>query len=133
MRGVWTPDLNDWILDFNTYRPVRRATRRDRNMFSIRHTDSSGEPAPSLEMLPGLYDELRTADREHGDVSVTDEESAWVLSAHRNGVVVLENLENGGERHMKDVPKQKVLELWRTLIAGDLDALLGEPWTPGYG
>jgi hypothetical protein len=34
--------------------------------------------------------------------------------------------------HMIPVPKERVLELWRRLIGGDIDGLLSEPWRPGY-
>jgi hypothetical protein len=47
--------------------------------------------------------------------------------------VVFENLSAGGERHMKPVPKERVLELWLRLIEGDVEGLLAEPWHSGYG
>jgi hypothetical protein len=103
-------------------------------MFNIMHTDGSGEVNPPSESLSSLYDELLTADREHGDVSVVHEESAWCLSAHRDGRLVLEKLGTRGStaKHMIPVPKERVLELWKCLIAGDINGLLSEPWKPGY-
>jgi hypothetical protein len=83
--------------------------------------------------LPDLFDELHTADREHGDVSVIHEESGWVLSAHRDGRVIFENLSTGGERHMTPVTKDHVLDLWQRLVNGDVNGLLSEPWRAGYG
>lgn len=47
--------------------------------------------------------------------------------------LVLEHLSDGGERHMKPVAKEKMLELWHLLISGDLDAVRAAPWQPGYG
>jgi hypothetical protein len=101
-------------------------------MFSVIHTDGSGDENPPLESLSALYDELQTADREHGDVAIVHEDSGWSISAHRDGRVVFEHLGKGRERHMIPVPKERVLELWRRLIDGDINGLLAEPWKPGY-
>jgi hypothetical protein len=101
-------------------------------MFSVIHTDGSGDDGLSLEMLSPLYDELLTADQEHGDVSVVNEDTGWCISAHRDGRVVFGHLGTGGDRHMIAVPRERVLELWRRLIDGDIDGLLAEPWKPGY-
>jgi hypothetical protein len=102
-------------------------------MFSIIHWDGSSDANPLVASLPALFDELRTADREHGDVTVVHEETGWSLSAHRDGRVVFENLSTGGERHMKPVPRERVLELWQRLVEGDVEGVLGEPWRSGYG
>lgn len=101
-------------------------------MFSMIHTDGSGDENPTLEGLSALYDELQSADREHGDVSVVHDDTGWSMSAHRDGRLVFEHLKNGGERHMIPVPKVRVLELWKRLIDSDIDGLLTEPWKPGY-
>lgn len=101
-------------------------------MYSILHTDGSGDSNPPLTTLPALLDELKIADREHGDVAVVHEATAWCLSAHRDGRLVFENLRHGCEHHMVPVGRAKVLELWGLLIAGQLDAIWREPWKPGY-
>ncbi|MGK3970056.1 hypothetical protein WMF01_56870 [Sorangium sp. So ce1667] len=101
-------------------------------MFSIVHSDGSGEENPSLESLSNLYDELVSADSEHGDVAVIHDDSGWCMSAHRDGRIVFEHLREGGERHMMPVTKERALELWRRLIKGNIDGLLAEAWIPGY-
>jgi hypothetical protein len=102
-------------------------------MFGVIHTDGSSDDNPPVESLSELYDELLSADREHGDVAVIHDDSTWSMSAHRDGRVVLEHLENrSGQRHMVQVPKERVLDLWRRLIEGDIDGLLLEPWKEGY-
>jgi hypothetical protein len=101
-------------------------------MFSVIHTDGSGEDNPPMERLSSLYDELRSSDREHGDVAVVHEASGWSMSAHRDGRLVFEHLGQGGERHMMPVSKDRVLDLWRQLIAGDIEGILAAPWKPGY-
>jgi hypothetical protein len=101
-------------------------------MFSILHTDGSGTENPTLESLDALYDELRSADREHGDVAVIHDDTGWCLSAHRDGRVVFEHLKDGGQRHIIGLAKERVLDLWKRLAAGNIAALLSEPWKPGY-
>jgi hypothetical protein len=101
-------------------------------VFSVIHVDGSGEDNLSVERLSALYDELKTADREHGDVSVIHEASGWSMSAHRDGRLVFEHLARGGERHMIPVPKHRVIELWQKLLDGDIDGLLAAPWKSGY-
>ena len=54
------------------------------------------------------------------------------MSAHRDGRVVLDHLDTRGERHMIPVPKERVIDLWKRLIDGDIEALMAEPWKPGY-
>jgi len=103
-------------------------------MFGVIHSDGSGEDNPPLESLPNLYGELSTADREHGDVAVVNDDLGWCMSAHRDGRLVFEQLGTRGAtaRHMMPVAKELVLELWKRLIDGDIDSLLKEPWKPGY-
>jgi hypothetical protein len=101
-------------------------------MFSVMHTDGSGDDSPSLERLPELLDELRSATAEHGDVAVVHEDSGWCLSAHCDGRLVLEHLREGGERHMIPVARERILDLWRRLAVGDIESILQEPWRPGY-
>ena len=57
-------------------------------MYSVIHSDGSSDTNPPLASLDSLLDELRTTDREHGDVSVVHEESGWSISAHRDGRLV---------------------------------------------
>lgn len=102
-------------------------------MFSIIHWDGASDTAASIESLGPLFDELSTADREHGAVAVVDEATAWAISAHGDGRLVFENLSSGGERHMKPVSKDKVIQLWQLLAKGEVEAILREPWVTGYG
>ena len=48
------------------------------------------------------------------------------------GYVVFEHLERGDERHMRDVPAPKIIELWALLARGDITSIETEPWSPGY-
>ena len=101
-------------------------------MFGVLHLDGSGDNDPPLESLSDLYDELRFADREHGDVSVIHDDTGWCMSAYHGGRLVFEHLDKGGERHMFPVSKERVLQLWLRLIEGDIDGVLAEPWKAGY-
>ncbi len=100
--------------------------------FHITHRHGAMESSPPLSKLPELYAELLVQDQEHPDVSVTHE-SEWCLSAYPSGLLIWENVEDGNHpRHMKGVPKEKVIELWSKLAKGELKAIDEEPWLEGY-
>jgi hypothetical protein len=88
-----------------------------------------------LSALTDLYDELGTTEFTDGEVTVENVDCGWYISAYRNGSLVFEDirtLDPGSERHMKHVPKERVIEYWNRLVAGDIEGLLAEPWEPGY-
>ncbi|MES2595276.1 MAG: hypothetical protein V4662_08070 [Verrucomicrobiota bacterium] len=101
-------------------------------MMSILHTDGSGESDVPTEQLLALYDELQHADREHGEVSVTNDDNGWAISAHRDGRVVLVHLVTFEAFHMIPVTRGEVLNLWQSLIGGDIAGLQRLPWRAGY-
>jgi hypothetical protein len=102
-------------------------------MYGIVHMDGSGEDNPPVERMSELYDELFSSGIVDGNVSVIDDNTGWGMSAHRDGRLVFEHLGGeGGPHHMIPVPKERVLELWRRLIDGDIHSILSEPWKPGY-
>lgn len=102
-------------------------------MFGVIHTDGSGENNPPMESLSALYDELFSSGIVDGDVSVIDDNTHWCLSAYRGGGLVFGKLgDPSSDRHMSSTPKERVLELWKRLIDGDIGGLLKEPWKPGY-
>jgi hypothetical protein len=92
------------------------------------------EREPSVDHLRNLLQSLDIADNEHPDVSLTHE-TGWALSAFSSGLVLFENIEgeNKSARHMKNVPRDKVLRLWIMLAQGELAAVEAEPWLRGYG
>ncbi len=102
--------------------------------YHITHRMGDTEEEPPLDSLSALYDELEYEDEEHPDVSLTHE-SEWNLGAYGGGLLIWENLEttNNEVRHMKNVSKEKVLELWRKLAEGKIDEINREAWLPGYG
>ena len=99
--------------------------------FHVTHSSGSMESCPPLSVLPSLLDELQTADAEHGDVSITHE-SEWCITVSRSGVVVFENLERGEPRHLQQVSRDKILDLWSRLARGEIESLETEPWILGY-
>lgn len=85
------------------------------------------------ESFGDLYDELKDADGEHTDVSLTHE-TEWCISAFKSGLVVWENVAGEGEpKHMKSVPKEVVLSLWALLANGSISEIDKQNWQPGYG
>lgn len=101
--------------------------------FIITHRYGAMDADPPLEQLPLLLAELgsRPDDTEHGSVALTHE-SDWSLSVARGGYVILEHLENGGERHMHGVSSEEILRMWALLAAGHIDELTSMAWRPGY-
>ena len=99
--------------------------------YHITHTNGEMESSPPLAILPRLLDELATADAEHGDVALTHE-SEWCISVSRSGCVVLEHLEHGEPRHMRNLPREKILDLLARLAHGELATVQAELWNPGY-
>jgi hypothetical protein len=99
--------------------------------YHVTHTSGAMESSPPLTILARLLDELATADAEHGDIAVTHE-SEWCIMVSRSGYVVLEHLENGGPRHMRNLPREKILELLTRLAHGELATIEEESWSPGY-
>ncbi|MBV1776850.1 hypothetical protein KSF73_14125 [Burkholderiaceae bacterium DAT-1] len=82
--------------------------------------------------LSDLYDELQNADGEHTDVSLSHE-SEWCLSSFSSGLLVWENVAGDDDpKHMRNVPKDKVIKLWILLSRGELDEIDKENWLPGY-
>ena len=103
-------------------------------MFGILHADGSGEDNPSIHGLSDLYDELATSNREHGDVSVINDDSGWCISARRDGRVTVGHLSDPeSDLHMRSVAKAKVIAMWKMLIAGDIAGLKREDWSRGHG
>jgi len=100
--------------------------------FHITHRMGNSEADPPLDRLPALLEEFDPEDVEHPDVSVTHE-SEWCLSAFPSGLLVWENLEEGDPRYVKDVPREKVLQLWELLSRGEIGQINLEPWLEGCG
>ncbi|MEU5942973.1 hypothetical protein ABZ807_28260 [Micromonospora sp. NPDC047548] len=108
--------------------------------YSILHRHGTSE---SLDDVPdakitALLSELDrdVTDPEHGDVWLTQNSSGWSLGrfAGARRLVVLENTEPGGEAlHRTGVTPEEAFRLFRRLANGDVDAIRGEAWNPGYG
>jgi hypothetical protein len=89
------------------------------------------EREPTVGRMREILAQLDAEDIEHPEVSLTHE-SEWCLGAYPGGLLVWENLESGGPRHMNGVSRERALELWLKLAGGRLDEIEAEPWLPGY-
>lgn len=101
-------------------------------MYTVRHWWGKEEREVPAERFAEILAELKAADSEHSTTSLKHE-SEWVLSYCKTGVLVYENVEEGDPRHMAGVPASVVVELWKRLADGELDALEKQPWKAGYG
>lgn len=90
------------------------------------------EPEPTVERLREILGQLDAEDDEHSSVSLTHE-SEWCLGAYPGGLLIWENVEAADNpRHMNDVSRERVLELWLKLSRGVLDEIEKESWLPSY-
>ncbi|MEJ3742579.1 hypothetical protein WEI85_04690 [Actinomycetes bacterium KLBMP 9797] len=103
-----------------------------------RYGASSSHDEISDETLRELLAELddNEDDAEHGDVWLSEDATGWGIGvfAGDRGLVVLENSEPGGESfHRTGVPREHAFMLLRRAANGEMAAIQGEPWRPGYG
>jgi hypothetical protein len=92
-------------------------------MTTLIHIDGSGSDLSHVDELNELYAELVKSDVEHGKVSVIDDDSAWCISVHRNGLVILENLNNAGAMNLQNVSREDVVHILRQLIDSQIDSI----------
>ncbi|MFB8133534.1 hypothetical protein [Streptomyces mirabilis] len=103
--------------------------------FILTHRDGSMDDG-SEEMLDELLSELDgDFDVEHPDVSVTDGDSGWTISAFQGGLVVLENLEDDSidPRHVQGASRSEMLALMALVARADFTSLENRTWDSGYG
>jgi hypothetical protein len=89
----------------------------------------------SEDVIEAVLAELdQPLDPEHPDVSLTHE-SEWSLGAFPSGLLIWENVADpiARRQHLKNVPRDRVRELWMALASGDIERVNREPWLPGYG
>ena len=102
--------------------------------FFVYHRSGLSERDPPASIFPLLLDELdvRLEDEEHMSVSVIHE-SEWGLGVYHGGYITFEHVEGDGEpRHMRNVPREKLLVMMQRVASGDLAALEAEHWEDGY-
>ena len=93
------------------------------------------ELEPTEARMREILAELDAEDDEHPDVYLRHE-SGWCLSAYGT-LLIWENVNEGvdGEpqpRHMNEVSRGRVLELWLKLANGQVEEIEAEQWLPGY-
>ena len=110
---------------------MARAVLHAPNVFYVVHRYGASEVSPRLEVLTHLLDELVPGD-ERADVWVAHE-SGWSLSVFSDGVVIWGNpaRDDVPHAHMRGVPREKIVELWKLLARGEIAPILAEPWQPG--
>ncbi|GAA1637963.1 hypothetical protein [Actinoplanes couchii] len=98
---------------------------------------SSHERVPDgtlRELLAEL--DVNVDDVEHGDVWLSEDDSGWGIGvfAGGRGLVVLENSETADEpSHRVGVGRAEAFALLRRAADGEMEAIRGEDWQPGYG
>lgn len=85
---------------------------------------------PSEAELRDFLQGVDRGDVEHGAAWVSDEFDNN-LEFNGDGTLVFSRGLDAAPRHISGVSKSRALELWLFLIAGRLDDLESQPWTPG--
>ena len=90
------------------------------------------EDINDVSELEKLYAEKDNGDEEHFGVSLTND--VWVLSLNSSNTLIWENLEDEKikPKHLKNVSRGKVIELWQKLFYEKIDDIDSEPWMDGY-
>src|SRR5437762_1399249 len=87
---------------------------------------------PPVERMREALPELDVEDIQHPDVALIYD-SGWCLGAYPSGLLIWEHLGGDEPRHMRNVTRERVLELWLQLSSGDIAGVDAEPWKAGYG
>lgn len=98
--------------------------------FIVMHRMGNHERDPDVGTLPDLVAELDADDAEHPDIAIGTPEG-WTLSAMQGGDVYWENIEDddaAGVRYMRDLSRERTLELFRAVARGDLAQVEAQPW-----
>ena len=83
--------------------------------------------------MRAILSELDIPDQEHPDTWLSDE-AGWTITVSEKGVVVWENIEEGGEpQYQEGVSRKDALRLWLLLADGHHDEIEREPWKDGQG
>jgi hypothetical protein len=89
---------------------------------------------PSVSRMLYHLNSFDPDDQEHASVTLVHRESRWRIAVFGSGLLILEQQASDmPPRHMRVPDRQKILCLWKALAAGDIDAVMAEPWAPGYG
>jgi hypothetical protein len=100
--------------------------------YTITHRTGEMETDPPLDRMRALVRELDVDDPEHPDVAVSHE-SGWTLSAYPDGLVVWESVgEDYEPRHTRNVPRQRLVELFLAVAQGEFAIVEQEAWRTGY-
>ena len=91
---------------------------------------------PSDEQMHQFLNRLDIDDEEHCEVWLTHDLSGWTLSCFPNRKVIFYETADGSNykpRHLINVSRGKMLELWQKLAKGQFGELEKEAWKSGHG
>lgn len=88
---------------------------------------------PSVSRMLYHLNSFDPDDQEHASVTLVHRESRWSIAVFESGLLILEQSADVPPRHLRVSDRQKILSLWQSLAAGDIDTVMAEPWAEGYG
>ena len=90
---------------------------------------------PSVEEMQQFLDKLDIDDEEHCEVWLTNDLTGWTLSCFPSNTIVFYDSSEDGDyspRHLTNVFRNKMLELWEKLAKSQNDELEKELWEAGH-
>lgn len=102
--------------------------------FSITDRLGGWDPDPPDERVAEVLAELDRPDPHHPSAWLRHE-SGWLLEAHGDGTLIWwrDDEPDCPFGHLRAVPRERVLELWRRLAVGEVVEIARLPWSPGDG
>jgi len=89
---------------------------------------------PSIEQMRQFLQRLNIDDEEHNEVWLTHDQTSWTLSCFPSSKVVFYRISDEYEykpRHLENISRDKMLELWQKLANGQFEDLEKESWKFG--
>lgn len=88
--------------------------------------------SPSTEEMRRFLDEIDTTDAEHGAAWLTTEDGLS-LEWNGDGRLLFSREDEDPSRHMREVSRERALELWIAVVEGRRTDVERCPWQPGTG
>lgn len=107
----------------------------EKSSYQIVDGFGDGIDNPSVEQMRKFLDRLDINDKEHSEVWLTHNQTSWTLSCFPSSKVVFYRISDEFEyqpRHLINVSRDKMLELWQKLANGQLVDLEKELWMIGH-
>lgn len=107
----------------------------DQNEYYIADGWGESVDSPTVNEMWNFLDKLDVDDEEHCEVWLDNLTFGWSLSCFPSDTVVFQMITDDKTnipRHLENVSRDKMIELWQKLANGQIDEIEKEQWLPGY-